>query len=152
MTRDIFDMERLPPGLDSFLRDTNPWWKGKPGPVQPPYRRWAFQMTRKKLMSGLAPVVILRGARQVGKTTLQQQLIQHFLSDGTIESKRVLRIQFDDIPSRPGAFPGARRLCRLSIWNFHTDGYPPRRCRTASMNPASRVGSIGLHHRPSLLM
>ena len=61
MTRDIFDKERLPPEIDEFVRGTNPWWEGKPGPRQPEYRRWAFRTTIKKLEKGLAPAVVLRG-------------------------------------------------------------------------------------------
>ena len=100
--RDIFDLERLPPALDAFLRDTNPWWEGKPGPLLPPYRRWAFQTTLKKLHSGLAPVTVLRGPRQVGKTTLQLQLIEHLLKEKGVAPSRILRVQFDEIPSLRG--------------------------------------------------
>jgi len=76
VTRDLFDKERLTPALDEFLRSTNPWWERKPGQVLPSFRRWAFSLTRRRLESGLAPIVVLRGPRQVGKTTIQEQLIQ----------------------------------------------------------------------------
>lgn len=99
MTRDIFDKERLPPELDSFLYDTNPWWQGRPGPLLPLYRRWAFHTSLRKMESGLAPVTVLRGPRQVGKTTLQMQIIEHLTKDRKIEAKRILRVQFDEIPS-----------------------------------------------------
>lgn len=102
MTRDVFDMERLPAGLDTFLRETNPWWRGKPGPDLPPYRRWAFHTALGKLDRGLAPVTILRGPRQVGKTTLQMQIINHLLNDKHVEPQRILRVQFDEIPSLRG--------------------------------------------------
>ncbi len=98
MNRDIFDKERLPPAIDEFLRTTNPHWENKPAAALPPYRRWAFHTTLKKLETGLAPAVILRGPRQVGKTTLQMQLIEHLLSY-QIESRQILRVQFDDLPS-----------------------------------------------------
>lgn len=75
MTRDILDLERLPPALDAFLRDTNPWWENKPGPVLPPFKRWAFYTTLRKLDHRLASIIVLRGPRQVGKTTLQLQLM-----------------------------------------------------------------------------
>ncbi|MGQ0663068.1 MAG: ATP-binding protein [Pseudomonadota bacterium] len=102
MARDIFDRERLPPAVDEFLRQTNPWWKGKPGPVLPAFRRWAFATTLKKLHSGLAPVTVLRGPRQVGKTTLQQQLIEHLTSCEAVAPHRILRVQFDELPSLRG--------------------------------------------------
>jgi hypothetical protein len=98
MTKDIFDKERLPAAVDEFLRSTNPWWEDRPGPVTPKFRRWAFQTVLKRLSSGLAPIVVLRGPRQVGKTTLQQQLIEHLLATG-VRANRILRVQFDEIPS-----------------------------------------------------
>jgi len=99
MSRDIFDQERLPPELDAFLRETNPWWQGLPGPQLPPYRRWAFHTSMRKMESGLAAVTVLRGPRQVGKTTLQIQLIEHLLADKSVKARRILRVQFDEIPS-----------------------------------------------------
>jgi len=100
--RDLFDKVRLPPGLDSHLRATNPWWENKPGRVLPPYHRWAFDLLLKKLSSGLAPAVVLRGARQVGKTTLQEQAIEHLLRKQGVEPRRILRVQFDELPSLTG--------------------------------------------------
>lgn len=97
-TRDIFDMERLPPGLTEILYDTNPWWSGKPSKPTPKFKRWAFNITRKKLNSGLAPIVVLRGPRQVGKTTLQLQLIEEYLKQG-VHPSQILRVQFDEISS-----------------------------------------------------
>lgn len=98
MDKDILDKERLPPAVDAFLRDTNPWWESRPSKPLPPYRRWAFGTVLRRLESGLAPIVVLRGPRQVGKTTLQLQLIDHLIRTG-MQPSRILRIQFDDIPS-----------------------------------------------------
>ena len=99
MTRDIFDQERLPPSLDAFLRDTNPWWEGKPGPVIPEYRRVVFDSALRKLHGGLAPIIVVRGPRQVGKTTLQQQIIAHLQAKEGVSPNHILRVQFDEIPS-----------------------------------------------------
>lgn len=95
---DIFDRVRLPAEIDAHFRRTNPWWEGKPGRVLPPYRRWAFQVLLRKLRTGLAPAVVLRGARQVGKTTLQEQIIDHLIRQEGVEPRRILRIQFDELP------------------------------------------------------
>src|SRR3989337_14969 len=92
---DIFDKVRLVPELDAYLRATNPWWEGKPGRVLPPFRRWAFEVLLKRLQSGLAPAIVLRGPRQVGKTTLQEQVIAHMLRADRVDPKRILRLQFD---------------------------------------------------------
>lgn len=99
---DLFDKLRFPPELDAYLRETNPWWEGKPGRVIPPYRRWAFGILLKKLRAGLAPAVVLTGARQVGKTTLQEQAIKHLLTEQGVEPRRILRVQFDEIISLRG--------------------------------------------------
>lgn len=99
---DLFDKIRIPPELDAYLRETNPWWEGKPGRTLPPYRRWAFDVILRKLKSGLAPAVILRGARQVGKTTLQEQIIEHLQNVEHIEPRRIFRLQFEEIPSLRG--------------------------------------------------
>jgi len=93
---------RLPPELDAYLRDTNPWWTGRPGRVLPPYRRWAFGLLLRKLEAGLVPAIVLRGARQVGKTTLLEQTVRHLLDVGSVEPRRILRVQFDEIPSLRG--------------------------------------------------
>lgn len=95
--RDIFDRERLPAALTEFISSTNPWWEGKPGRVLPPFKRWAFSTTRARLDAGLAPIVVLRGPRQVGKTTIQEQLIQDYLKQGVFPH-RILRLQFDELP------------------------------------------------------
>jgi predicted AAA+ superfamily ATPase len=99
---DLFDKVRLLPVLDEYLRSTNPWWEGKPGRVLPAYRRWAFNALLRKLDTGLAPAVILRGARQVGKTTLLEQAIEHLIKERVVEPRRILRVQFDEIESLKG--------------------------------------------------
>jgi hypothetical protein len=109
---DLFDRVRLPPELDAYLRQTNPWWENKPGRVLPPYRRWAFDVLLRKFETGLAPAVVLRGARQVGKTTLQEQTIDHLLRRNGVESRRILRVQFDEIPTLGGLKEPVLAICR----------------------------------------
>lgn len=96
---DMFDKVRLAPEVDSLLRDSNPWWNDKPGRLIPTYRRWPFDVLRKRIEKPLAPVIVLRGARQVGKTTLQEQLIQHLLKERGVHPQRILRVQFDELPA-----------------------------------------------------
>lgn len=93
---------RLPAELDAHLRDSNPWWERKPARVVPPYRRWAYTHLLRRLEEGLAPAVVLRGARQVGKTTILEQVIDHLLREKRISPNRILRVQFDEIPSLRG--------------------------------------------------
>lgn len=97
--REKSEATALPETLASFLRSTNPWWENKPGRVLPPYRRWAFEPLLKKIHGGAAPAVVLRGARQVGKTTLQEQAIEHLMRAEGVEPRRIMRVQFDEIPA-----------------------------------------------------
>jgi len=127
---DIFDQVRLPAALDERLRSANPWWEGRPGRVLPPYRRWAFATLLRRLQTGLAPAVVLRGARQVGKTTLLEQVIDHLLREGAIEPRRVLRVQFDELPSLK---PLCEPILDIVRWYEH-------RILGSSLNEAAHEG------------
>ncbi len=103
---------RLTGELEYFLSDTNPWWQQKPLPPLPSFRRWLFDGVLQRLKSGLAPVTVIRGPRQVGKTTLQQQIIEHLLEEEAVDPKRIFRAQFDEIPSLRGVTDPILTLCR----------------------------------------
>ncbi len=107
-----FFSQRLPAGLEVLLWDMNPWWSGKPMRPLPPFHRRAFFATLRKIKEGLAPVTVLRGPRQVGKTTLQEQIIEHLLGEG-VSPKRIFRVQFDDIPSLKGL---TEPINALTLW------------------------------------
>jgi predicted AAA+ superfamily ATPase len=101
----------LPAELEQFVWDANPWWRGAPMRPLPRYRRWLFPTVLKRLQSPLAPVVALRGARQVGKTTLQLQIIEHLLREG-VAPQRLFRVQFDELPTLKGFQQPILTLCR----------------------------------------
>lgn len=63
------------------------------------------------LKAGLAPVTVLRGPRQVGKTTLQEQIIADLIQHQGVLPQRVLRIQCDEIPSLKGLKDPILSLC-----------------------------------------
>ena len=86
------------PTVESLLRADNLWWRGERRYGIPPIRRWAFEPVRRGLLKGLTPAVALRGPRQVGKTTLLNQIIDGFQAEG-MDPQRILRIQFDDLPA-----------------------------------------------------
>jgi predicted AAA+ superfamily ATPase len=85
------------PALEATLRDNNPWWRGERIYNLPPLRRWAFEPVLSGLKKGLAPVTVLRGPRQIGKTTLLNQTIEALISEG-IDPNRIFRVQFDELP------------------------------------------------------
>ena len=88
----------LATGLERTIREMNPWWRNEPVPGVPPIRRWAFDPVINGIRKGLAPAVLLRGPRQVGKTTLQLQVIDQLLREG-VPPNRILRLQFDELAS-----------------------------------------------------
>ena len=91
----------LEPELQSKLQTDNPWWRGEAGPVVPAFERDLVAAIRRRLETRIAPVIVVRGPRQVGKTTAQQQLIERLLRDG-VAPRNILRVQFDDLPSLRG--------------------------------------------------
>jgi len=98
--------------LEDSLLDMNPWWAGKPMEPLPPHRRWLFEPALQRLKSGLAPVTVLRGPRQVGKTILQMHMIEHLLQNEGVDPKRILRIQFDEIRPFKGLESPILSICR----------------------------------------
>ena len=102
----------LSPQLVDDLRRLNPWWEDAPMPPQPSMRRHLVGQIRRRLELGLAPIVVVRGPRQVGKTTAQYQIISDLLDEG-VPPTSILRVQFDELDS-------LRRLedpiLRISDW------------------------------------
>ena len=111
LERTLFGVQ-LTGELEAFLRDTNPWWQSKPMRVLPPFRRWLFDHILQHLKGGAAPVTVVRGPRQVGKTTLQEQIIDHLLHQEGVNPKRIFRVQFDGIPSLRELKDPLLGLCR----------------------------------------
>ncbi|MBI2949732.1 MAG: ATP-binding protein [Verrucomicrobia bacterium] len=106
---------QLPGTLVQNLADQNPWWEGRPLPSVPSYRRWPFNKLLARLQRPLAPILVVRGPRQVGKTTLQLQLLEQLLSEG-VNPKRILRVQFDDLPTLRHADVQGEPILRIAEW------------------------------------
>ncbi len=108
----LFSQMTLSSELVEDLRRQNPWWEGRAMPVLPPYRRHLVRQIHRRLEWKLAPIVVVRGPRQVGKTTAQGHVIQDLLQAG-VEGWRILRVQFDDL-SELGGFGSP--ILRLGDW------------------------------------
>jgi hypothetical protein len=80
------------------LRRMNPWWEGHPLPLLPLTRRHLVGDIQKRLALKLAPIVVLRGPRQIGKTIAQLHVIQDLLNNG-ISPTHILRVQCDELPT-----------------------------------------------------
>lgn len=89
----------LPAELVGFLERQNPWWSGHELKQTERFRRWAFGEAVSRLKSGLTPIVAIRGPRQVGKTTIQEQLTEDLLRLRNFNPARILRVQFDEVPA-----------------------------------------------------
>jgi predicted AAA+ superfamily ATPase len=92
----IFPEVKLSGATELTLRRFNPWWDGQAGPEIPRYRRHLVGQIHKRIEQKLAPIVVVRGARQIGKTTAQIQVLEDLLSQG-VSPKQVFRVQFDDL-------------------------------------------------------
>jgi predicted AAA+ superfamily ATPase len=86
----------LSSGVEALVRNGNPWWRGEPVADVPPIRRWAFTPIRESLLNGLSAATVLRGPRQIGKTTLLTQIVQSILDEG-YDPRLIFRLQFDDL-------------------------------------------------------
>ncbi len=102
----------LSSGLDATIRDNNPWWRGERIFGLPKLRRWAYEPVLFGLQEGATPVTVLRGPRQIGKTTLLNQAIQALLDDG-VEPRRIFRVQFDELPQLKSV---TEPILELSRW------------------------------------
>ena len=103
---------RLPGALEQLIREQNPWWLGERQANVAVRRRWLFATAMRNLTQGLAPITVLRGPRQVGKSTLQNQIIEDLLNQG-IEPQRILRVQFDDLA---GMRTLEEPILEISLW------------------------------------
>ncbi|MBN1895571.1 ATP-binding protein [bacterium] len=84
--------------LVSDILEMNPWWQDKPMSVLPETRRHLVDQMKTRFERRLAPIVIVRGPRQIGKTVAQKQMISDLLKKG-IAPDRIMRLQFEEIPS-----------------------------------------------------
>jgi predicted AAA+ superfamily ATPase len=116
-------------GLEAALRNDNPWWRGERMFGLPPMRRHVFDQVLSGLKHGLAPITVLRGPRQVGKTTLMSQAIDALLADG-VSPNRVFRLQFDLFPELNRV-----RMPILSLVQWYAD-----RILGKSLNQAAHDG------------
>ena len=92
----LFSQMTLPAELVEDLRRQNPWWEGRALPQLPPHRRHLVRQIQRRIEWKLAPIVVVRGPRQIGKTTAQLHFVEDLLKAG-VEGRRVLRVQFDDL-------------------------------------------------------
>lgn len=125
----LFPSFNLAGDLVADLRRMNPWWEGKPLQLLPATRRHLVRQIQHRLRLGLAPAIVVRGPRQIGKTTAQLQVLADLLAAG-VPARSIFRVQADDLP---GLVSGAEPLLRLVDWYEQT-------ILGATLNEAARRG------------
>lgn len=129
--RPLYPHLRLAPELVLDLQRMNPWWEGRPQQVLPETRRHLVGQMKRRLASGLAPIVVVRGPRQIGKTTAQLQVLQDLLESG-VAPERILRVQCDELPE----------LSRLSEPILRIVDWYEANVLGATLNEAAHAGRI----------
>ncbi|MGC2289155.1 MAG: ATP-binding protein [Thermoplasmata archaeon] len=119
MVTDVDEVYRL-------LIDANPWWEdGKvPAELTHEYHRRDYFVLRNEVNS--RPISAVGGPRQVGKTTLLYQLIEHLL-ESSASSSRILFVNFD-LPGLTAAAKSPLNDC-LNIYADRVLGKPWRKSR-----------------------
>jgi predicted AAA+ superfamily ATPase len=84
---------------------------------------------KNRLDAKLAPIVVVRGPRQIGKTTAQLQLLEDYLE--VLPPRQVLRVQWDELPSLRSI--DSEPLLRVVEWYERT-------ILGESLNDAARSG------------
>jgi predicted AAA+ superfamily ATPase len=87
----------IPAPLEAHLFRMNPWWRGEHGQLIPDYKRTIYTDIFRKITHGDSPVISVRGPRQIGKSTLQLQLIRDLILTKFAGPAQILRVQFDDL-------------------------------------------------------
>lgn len=120
-------VDRLPPEAPQILADLNSWWGTEPTvrPAPPPYRRRHVSDLTTALRAKRPLIQVLRGPRQVGKTTALYQLVEHQLASGTAPSD-ILLVRFDLQPiQEAGLLPIVRWYEREIRRRPLSEGPPP---------------------------
>ncbi|MFZ5806932.1 MAG: ATP-binding protein [Verrucomicrobiota bacterium] len=108
----LFSSFSLPNNIVADIHRMNPWWQGQALPVLPSTKRHLIDQIKRRLSQRLAPIIVVRGPRQIGKTTAQLQLIEDFLRKDT-PSSHIFRLQFDELP---GILKLEESILRLVDW------------------------------------
>ena len=78
-----------------ILYDQNEWWSTQivPDILSKPFRRRDFYVLKDKILE--KEILAIVGPRQVGKTTILYQLIEHLIKFKKVDPKRILYLSFD---------------------------------------------------------
>ena len=112
----------IPAQLLADLHRMNPWWTGGDMPQHPQMRRHLVNQIRRRMDSDIAPMVAVRGPRQVGKTTAQFQIISDLLEEG-VPPTSIMRMQFEEPDSLEKIEQPILRICDWFEQNITSDRF-----------------------------
>ena len=81
-------------------------------PPLPVTRRHLVPQIRRRIDRRLAPILVVRGPRQIGKTTAQLQALSDLLAEG-VPPRNIFRVQCDDLPELRNV---PEPILRLADW------------------------------------
>jgi uncharacterized protein len=86
----------VPPELQAVLAGLNPWWRPphEVRPAPPAFRRRQTRALLERLRLGTPLIQVIRGPRQVGKTTAMLQIAADLLAGGVVPTDLLL-LRFD---------------------------------------------------------
>lgn len=95
--------------VEQVIRDINPWWGRTEASPPPPFRRPFVREVAERVLGEGNIIEVLRGPRQVGKSTAMAQIVEDALRAG-VAPERVCYLRFDlDILRRRGLLTDAVR-------------------------------------------
>ncbi|MES1210765.1 MAG: hypothetical protein ABUL63_00395, partial [Acidobacteriota bacterium] len=107
---------QLPDAMVRDLRRMNPWWQDGQAPPLPSTRRHLVGQIHRRLDMRLAPAIVVRGPRQIGKTTAQLHVIEDLLQRG-VPPRHIFRVQTDQLS---GVEELGEPILRLADWYEET--------------------------------
>ena len=86
----------FPPELPALLHGLNTWWRPPHSvrPTVPPFLRRQTRLLAERMSQRVPLIQVIRGPRQVGKTTAILQLVESLLADG-VRPTDILLLRFD---------------------------------------------------------
>jgi len=86
--------------IEKSLYFHNPWWREKKVPAEflPPFQRPIISQLKHYLES-LERVIVIKGPRRAGKTTLLYQIVEYLMAKG-VNPFNILFLSFDDLHLR----------------------------------------------------
>jgi hypothetical protein len=107
------------PDIKKLIADNNPWWQSGeiPSTLALPFRRPLLMQRLMKYLT-VDRIVVLKGVRRAGKSTLMFQMAQQLLADG-VAPRQIIFVDFEDFRLRHDIHQIIDTLDELYDGKFH---------------------------------